>query len=65
MAGGCGVTYLVGLPLVTLLGNSYAGIVCLCLALPGAVLCFLAMLFKIKDTTGLDLEAVTGCEWDG
>lgn len=64
MAAGCAVTYIAGIPLVTLLGNRFAGTICLCLAVPGEILCFLTLLLKIGDTTGLDLDKVTGCEWD-
>lgn len=63
---GCGVavSYVVGIPLVTVLGDSSVAAVCLSLAVPGSILSFLTLLFKTNDTTGLDLDKVTGCEWD-
>jgi MFS family permease len=56
--------YLVGIPLVTALGNSFAGIISLCMAAPGFVVALIMLCKKTHDTTGIDMDTVTGCEWD-
>ena len=61
---GVAVSYGVGIPLLTVLGNGATAVICLCLAVPGGILSFITLLFKTNDTTGLDLDKVTGCEWD-
>ena len=56
--------YLVGIPLVTALGNSFAGIISLCMAAPGFVIALIMLCKKTHDTTGINMDTVTGCEWD-
>lgn len=56
--------YIVGIPLVTVLGNSFAGIISLCMAAPGFVVALILLCKKTHDTTGIDMDTVTGCEWD-
>ena len=63
-AAGVVFSYGVGLPLLTLLGNSSAGVIVLCMAVPGFILALLALCFKTNDTTGIDMDTVTGFEWD-
>ena len=63
-AAGVVVAYGVGLPLLTTLGNSAAGWIVLCMALPGFILALLALCTKTHDTTGVNMDTVTGCEWD-
>lgn len=63
-AAGVVVSYGVGLPLLTLLGNSSAGIIVLCLAVPGFILALITLCMKTCDTTGVDVNTVTGSEWD-
>ncbi len=58
------VSYGVGLPLITILGNSVTGIVSFCLLVPGFIAAFIALLKKTNDTKGIDMDTVTGCEWD-
>lgn len=64
VAAGVALSYVVGLPLVTWLGNSYAGIVALCFAVPGFVGSLITLSAKTHDTKGIDMDTVTGCEWD-
>ena len=64
VAVGVVLSYGVGLPLMTALGNSYAGIIVLCMAVPGFILALITLSAKTHDTKGLDLDMVTGCEWD-
>ena len=56
--------YLVGIPLITALGGSFAGIISLCLAAPGFVIALIMLCKKTHDTTGINMDTVTGCEWD-
>ena len=58
------ISYLVGLPLLTSLGNGAAGLIILCLAVPGFVIALIILCLKTADTKGLDLDKITGCEWD-
>ena len=66
IVAGMGVilSYAVGLPLLTALGNSAAGLIILCLTVPGFIIALIILCAKTHDTKGLDLDKVTGCEWD-
>ncbi len=61
---GVAVSYAVSLPLITILGNSYTGAVCLCLLVPGFILSLFLLARKTHETKGIDMDTVTGCEWD-
>ena len=61
---GIGLAYAVTLPLITVLGNSSAGWVILCAAVPGLAGAFAVLLSKTHDTKGVDLSTVRGDEWD-
>ena len=58
------VAYLIGLPLITKLGNTAVPAVTLCLAVPGMTASLVALIAKVHDTKGVDLDKVTGTEWD-
>jgi MFS family permease len=58
------VAYAVGLPLITVLGNSMVPVVTLCLAIPGLTASLIVLALKVHDTKGVDLDKVTGTEWD-
>lgn len=58
------VTYCVGIPLITYLGNSSIPTVSLCLALPSMIVSLLILIFKTRETKGVNLETVTGEEFD-
>lgn len=58
------VTYLVGVPLITYFGNSSIPLVSLGLALPSLAASLAIITFKVKETKGINLETVTGKEWD-
>ncbi|WP_178668853.1 MFS transporter [uncultured Eubacterium sp.] len=64
MGVGYVVAYGVGLPMITVLGNTYVPIITLCLAIPGMVASLIVMMTKVHDTKGVDLDKVTGTEWD-
>jgi hypothetical protein len=54
----------VSLPLITILGNSVTGIVSFALLVPAFISAFFALVRKTHDTKGIDMDTVTGCEWD-
>ncbi len=58
------VTYLVGIPLITYFGNASIPTVSFCLALPTLIVSMFILIFKTKETKGVNLETVTGSEWD-
>lgn len=64
MGAGYAVAYGVGLPLITILGNSAISKIVLGLALPGMVLSLIVLITKVKETKGANLQQVTGSEWD-
>lgn len=64
VAAGVVVSYGVSLPLITILGNTFTGIVAFALTVPGFIAALIAMAVKTSDTKGIDLDKVTGCEWD-
>ncbi|MBR4953911.1 MAG: MFS transporter [Oscillospiraceae bacterium] len=64
VAIGFAITYMVALPLAAWLGNSAVGIIALCFLVPGFVAALFTLSAKVGDTRGLDLDTVTGCEWD-
>lgn len=63
---GAGVVFsnVVGVPLLTVLGNSFAGVLVLAMAVPGFVVALVMLCRKTADTTGINMDAVTGLEWD-
>ena len=63
IAGGA-VSYGVGILLATYLGNSAIGIIVLSILVPGFILALITLSLKTHDTKGVDMDTVTGCEWD-
>ncbi len=63
-AVGVAVSYIVSLPLITVLGNSVTGIVSFALLVPGFIAALICLIRKTNDTKGIDMDTVTGCEWD-
>lgn len=61
---GYAISYIVSMPLVNVFGNTAYAIVSFCLLVPGFILGFITLLKKTKDTKGLDLDKVTGKEFD-
>lgn len=61
---GVAVSYVISLPLITLLGNSITGTVSFALLVPGFIMAFFALVRKTNETKGIDMDTVTGCEWD-
>jgi MFS family permease len=63
-AAGVAVSYIISLPIMTIVGNSVTGIVSLALLVPGFIGAFFALVRKTNETKGIDMDTVTGCEWD-
>lgn len=63
-AAGVAVSYVISLPLMSILGNSITGIVSFALLVPGYIVALISLVRKTHDTKGIDLDTVTGCEWD-
>lgn len=61
---GVAVSYIISLPLITFLGNSVTGTVSFALLVPGFIMAFIALVRKTNETKGIDMDTVTGCEWD-
>ena len=63
-AVGFGISLGIGTVCAIKLGNSLIGTATLCMLVPGFVSA-LAVLFKnVGETKGIDMDTVTGCEWD-
>lgn len=58
------ITYTVALPLAAWLGNSAVGVIALCFLVPGFVAALITLSAKVSDTKGMNLDTVTGTEWD-
>ncbi|MBR5437277.1 MAG: MFS transporter [Clostridia bacterium] len=63
-AVGVAVSYIISLPLITILGNSVTGIVSFALLVPGFIAALICLVRKTNETKGIDMDTVTGCEWD-
>ncbi len=61
---GVAVSYIISLPLITILGNGVTGIVSFALLVPGFVTALICLVRKASETKGIDMDTVTGCEWD-
>lgn len=55
---------LVGSGIASNFGTDYLGLVYFCYSIPGMVIALLVVLFGVGETKGIDLEKVTGSEWD-
>ncbi len=63
-AAGFVISYGVGLPLMAILGNTVTGTVAFALLVPGFIMAAIALIAKTHDTKGIDMDTVTGTEWD-
>jgi len=61
---GFALTYCVALPLAAWLGNAAVGIISLCFLVPGFVAALVTLWTRTHETRGLNLDTVTGAEWD-
>ena len=63
-AVGVVISYIISLPLITILGNSVTGIVSFALLVPGFVAALVALIKRTNETKGIDMDTITGAEWD-
>ncbi len=61
---GYGVAYILNMILALIFGDGIIGTIALCLLVPSFVITLVALIKKTHDTRGIDLDTVTGCEWD-
>lgn len=61
---GVAVSYIVSIPLVTIFGNSIMGTVAVALLVPGFVAGLYLLVRKTHETKGINMDTVTGTEWD-
>ena len=61
---GTAVGMVIILPLINILGNAVTTLATLCIATPGLIIGFILVLTKTHETKGIDIDTVTGCEWD-
>ncbi len=46
------------------LGNAFIGTICFALLVPGFIISLILLARKTHETKGIDMDTVTGCEWD-
>ncbi len=61
---GYGVAFILNMILALIFGDGIIGTVALCLLVPSFVITLIALVKNTHDTRGIDLDTVTGCEWD-
>lgn len=61
---GYAVGFLTNMVLALIFGDGVIGTVALCLLVPSFAVTIYALIKKTHDTKGIDLETVTGTEWD-
>ncbi len=63
-AVGFGISLGIGTLCANLLGNSLIGMATLCMLVPGFVSALAVMFKNVGETKGIDMDTVTGTEWD-
>lgn len=61
---GYAIGFIINTILALIFGDGIIGTVALCLLVPSFVITIMALIKNTHDTKGLDLETVTGTEWD-
>lgn len=61
---GYAVGFMTNLIIASILGDRVIGTVALCLLVPSFVITLIALIKNTHETKGIDLDKVTGCEWD-
>ncbi len=61
---GYAIGFIINMILAFIFGDSVIGTVALCLLVPSFVVTIYALIKKTHDTKGIDLDKVTGTEWD-
>lgn len=63
-AVGVAVSYIVSFPVMAIFTNSITATITFILTVPGFIGALIALIRKTHDTKGIDMDTVTGCEWD-
>lgn len=63
-AVGFALSYGISLPLTMIMGNRIIGTVAFCLLVPGFLSALIVLFKKTHETKGINMETVTGAEWD-
>ncbi len=61
---GYAISYLIYIPITMIFGNASIGTVAICLLVPSFVLTLIALVKNTHDTRNVDMDTVTGTEWD-
>lgn len=61
---GYALAYMIYVPVTMIFGNASIATVSLCLLVPSFAVTLIALIKNTHDTKNVDLETVTGCEWD-
>lgn len=61
---GYALAYMIYVPITMIFGNASIATVSLCLLVPSFAITLIALIKNTHDTRGIDLETVTGTEWD-
>ena len=64
VAIGIALSYVISLPTVTILGNNFMGTIGFALLVPGFIAGLILLVKKTNETKGIDMDTVTGLEWD-
>ncbi len=61
---GYAISYLIYIPITMIFGNASIGNVAICLLVPSFVVTLIALVKNTHDTRDVDMDTVTGTEWD-
>lgn len=63
-AVGFALSFILSMPFTLTIGNTAMATCCMCLLIPGFTASLFLLVKKTHDTKGLDMDTVTGTEWD-
>ena len=63
-AAGYAISYIANFIVGGLLGNAFIGTLAICLLVPGYIIGLFLLVTKTHDTKNVNLDTVTGTEWD-
>lgn len=58
------LSFVLSMPFTLTIGNTAMAACCFALLVPGFTAALVLLIKKTHDTTGIDMDTVTGCEWD-
>ena len=61
---GVALSYSLSLPFTLTIGNTVVGIISFALLVPGFIVALVSLFKKVSETKGIDMDTVTGAEWD-